>query len=78
MKNITGPAQHVIETPDPLYLFACRVRCLRLADQSAHEELLRAASHPNPVVRTIAEVFLNEIRAMQPQELATAEGVWVG
>ena len=78
MKNMTGPAQDVMETPSPLYLFACRVRCLRLADQRAYEELVRAASHPNPDIGVVAETFLGEIRAMQAQELVTTEGVWEG
>lgn len=78
MKNTTGPAQSGMQTLDPLYLFACRMRCLRLADQVAYEELRMATSHPNPDVRAIAEEFLDEIRAMQPQELVTAEGVCAG
>lgn len=78
MKNIMGPAQHVIETPDPLYLFACRVRCLRFDDPRAYEDLLRAANHPNPDVRTMAEVFLDEIHAIQPRVLSMTEVVWAG
>jgi hypothetical protein len=76
MKKMTGPAQRVMETPDPLYLFLCRVRCLRLGDPRAYEELKRAAKHPNADIRIVAEVFLAEIRAIQPQELMPVEGVW--
>ena len=71
---MTDSTQDVMETPDPLYLFLCCVRCLRLGDPRAYEELKRAASHANPDIRRVAEVFLAEIRAVQPQELTPVEG----
>ena len=67
-----------MQTPDPLYLFACRVRCLRLADHHAYKELVHACNHPNPDVRTIAEAFLEEVRAIWRQALVATEGVWAG
>lgn len=78
MKNITDPAPPVTQAPDPLYLFACRVRCLRFDDPRAYEDLLRAANHSNPDVRTTAEVFLDEIHAIQPRVLSMTEVVWAG
>lgn len=75
---MTGSTQHVIETPDPLYLFACRVRCLRLGDLHAYEALKRAACHPDPDTRAVAEVFLEEIRALKARELMPMGDVCVG
>lgn len=75
---MTHPAQHVMEAPDPLYLFACRVRCLRLGDLHAHEELKRAARHSDPDTRLVAEVFLAEIQAVQPRYIVPLEDSWVG
>lgn len=64
-----------MEPPDPLYLFFCRVRCIRLGDLRAYEELQRAASNPDPDIRRVAEVFLAEARALKSQQAIPVEGV---
>lgn len=64
---MSDSAHHAIQTSDPLYLFFCRVRCLRLGDPRACEELKRAASHPSCDIRVAANAFLTEIRALQAQ-----------
>lgn len=75
---MTGSAQHPDGSPDPLYLFACRVRCLRLRDLRAYEELKRAARHPNPDIRLVAEVFLAEVQTMRPPDAMALEDSWAG
>lgn len=72
---MTDSTQCVTEIPDPLYLFLCRVRCLRLGDPHAYEVLKRAASHANPDTRLVAEVFLAEIQAMQAEDLMPVRDV---
>ena len=47
---------------DALYLFACRVRCLRFGDRGAYRELLSALEHGEPDARLVAETFVAEIR----------------
>lgn len=67
---------HPIASPDPLYLFACRVRCMRLGDTRSYEELVRASNHPNEEIRTVAEVFLEDIReasVLQPAGASSAQ-----
>jgi len=40
----------------------------------AYEELVRASSHPNPDIRTVADVFLDEIREVQARNLIPTDG----
>ena len=68
-----------MEAPDALYLFACRVRYLRLGDLRAYEELKRAAQHSDLDIRLVAEVFLAEIQAaMRPQDAVPLEDLCAG
>lgn len=73
MNDLTNNSHNVTESPDPLYLFACRVRCLRLDDPHALEELKRAAADSNPDIRCIADVFLAEVLAVPVHEGSPAE-----
>ena len=75
---MTRHAQLALEAPDPLYLFVCRLRCLRLGDLLAYEELKRAALHSDPNTRLVAEVFLAEIQAVQPRDATPSEDSWAG
>ena len=75
---MTCHAQLAMEARDPLYLFVCRVRCLRLGDFHAFEELKRAALHSDPDTRLVAEVFLAEIQAVQPRDATPSEDSWAG
>ncbi len=64
MKSTGHPAE-----PTPLYLFFCRVRCLRGGDWEAYEELVRASSHPDPDIRMVADVFLDEVRRIAARDI---------
>ncbi len=69
MKSTAHPAE-----PSVLYLFFCRVRCLRCRDLEAYEELVRASSHTNSDIRTVAEVFLDEIGTMEACDILPTRG----
>ncbi len=56
-----------------MYLFACRVRCLRRGDARAYEELVRASGHQDADVRVVAEAFLEEIHDTERSKLIFAE-----
>ncbi len=64
MKRTAHPAE-----PNALYLFFCRVRCLRCGDLEAYEELVRASSHPDPDIQMVADVFLDEIRTVEVRDV---------
>lgn len=72
---MTGYSRRELGQLDPLYLFFCRVRYLRLGDLCAYEELERAAAHSNPDIRLVARTFLSEIDTTQAQRAADLEGL---
>ncbi len=71
MKKVPAAAQDLFTGPSPLYLFACRVRCVRLGDQLAYEELMRASKLPDEDIRAVAETFLEEVRSAQADSRRT-------